>query len=73
MAQKSRSGERSGLIRRFRAGMRMSVLDRGLPFTGDPGNATTLTRDIWQLQLRMSRRQGKRTETDGTSQIPRRV
>ncbi len=33
---------------------------RSLPYAGDPKRITTLIRDIWQLQLRMSRRQGKR-------------
>ncbi|SUG67876.1 poly(A) polymerase [Salmonella enterica subsp. enterica] len=50
------------------------VLDEACRSLAIPKRLTTLTRDIWQLQLRMSRRQGKtRLETDGTSQIPRRV
>lgn len=36
------------------------VLDEGCRTLAIPKRITTLVRDIWQLQLRMSRRQGKR-------------
>lgn len=36
------------------------VLDEACRSLAIPKRLTTLTRDIWQLQLRMSRRQGKR-------------
>ncbi len=49
------------------------VLDEACRSLAIPKRLTTLTRDIWQLQLRMSRRRANAPETDGTSQIPRRV
>ncbi|KUQ00300.1 hypothetical protein A3N62_14975 [Enterobacter kobei] len=36
------------------------MLDEGCRTLAIPKRITTLVRDIWQLQLRMSRRQGKR-------------
>ncbi|MGK4864736.1 polynucleotide adenylyltransferase PcnB, partial [Salmonella enterica] len=36
------------------------VLDEACRSLAIPKRLTTLTRDLWQLQLRMSRRQGKR-------------
>lgn len=50
------------------------VLDEACRTLAIPKRITTLIRDIWQLQLRMSRRQGKRAlEADGASEIPRRL
>ncbi len=50
------------------------VLDEACRTLAIPKRITTLIRDIWQLQLRMSRRQGKRaSEADGASEIPRRL
>lgn len=49
------------------------VLDEACRTLAIPKRITTLIRDIWQLQLRMSRRQGKRLEADGASEIPRRL
>lgn len=39
------------------------VLDEACRTLAIPKRITTLIRDIWQLQLRMSRRQGKRARS----------
>ena len=48
------------------------VLDEACRSLAIPKRITSLIRDIWQLQLRMSRRQGEtRVETDGASENSR--
>ncbi|VDR29713.1 Poly(A) polymerase precursor [Raoultella terrigena] len=50
------------------------VLDEACRTLAIPKRITTLVRDIWQLQLRMSRRQGKRAwKLMEHPEIPRRV
>ena len=50
------------------------VLDEACRTLAIPKRITTLVRDIWRLQLRMSRRQGQtRVETHGASEVPRRL
>ncbi len=55
----NRSGERPGVLRRLRPGDERCA-GRACRTLAIPKRITTLIRDIWQLQLRMSRRQGKR-------------
>lgn len=52
----NRSGERPGVLRRLALAMN-DVLDEACRTLAIPKRITTLIRDIWQLQLRMSRRQ----------------
>ncbi len=73
-AQKNRSGERPRRTTTPSPPAMNDVLDEACRTLAIPKRITTLIRDIWQLQLRMSRRQGKRaSEADGASEIPRRL
>lgn len=49
------------------------VLDEQCRSLAIPKRITTLVRDIWQLQLRLSRRRQTRAQADGAPEIPRRL